>query len=108
MDTSLEALPDDPGVLKALLILERRNVLVARAELLQAAALAAIAQAEVADAQAIIQDLKLRIAKARQDKWGQSSERHKQLLDQLELQLEDVVTAATEDELAAEMAVAKA
>ena len=30
------------------------------------------------------------------------------MLDQLEMQLEDVVTAATEDELAAEMAVAKA
>jgi hypothetical protein len=61
-----------------------------------------------ADAHAIIEGLKLRIAKARQDKWGQSSERHKQLLDQLEMQLEDVVTAATEDELAAEMVVAKA
>lgn len=108
MDMPDEALPDDVDALKALLIAERRNVVIARAELLQAAALAAIAQAEVADARAIIEDLKLRIAKARQDKWGQSSERHKLLLDQLEMQLEDVVTAATEDELAAEMAVAKA
>lgn len=83
-------------------------VLMARAKALQAEALAAIAQAQVADAHAIIEELKLRIAKARQDKWGQSSERHKQLLDQLEMQLEDVVTAATEDELAAEMAIAKA
>ncbi len=108
MDTLSEALPDDVDALKALLIVERHNVLIARAELLQAAALAAIAQAEVADARAIIEDLKLRIAKARQDKWGQSSERHKLLLDQLEMQLEDVVTTATEDELAAEMAAAKA
>ena len=108
MDTPFEALPDDIDSLKALLIVERHNVLVARAQQLQAEALAAIAQAEAADARAIIEDLKLRIAKARQDKWGQSSERHKQLLDQLELQLEDVVTAATEDELAAEMAVARA
>lgn len=108
MDTPFEALPDDIDALKALLIVERHNVLVARAQQLQAEALAAIAQAEAADARAIIEDLKLRIAKARQDKWGQSSERHKQLLDQLELQLEDVVTAATEDELAAEMAVARA
>lgn len=108
MDTPFKALPDDIDALKALLIVERHNVLVARAQQLQAEALAAIAQAEAADARAIIEDLKLRIAKARQDKWGQSSERHKQLLDQLELQLEDVVTAATEDELAAEMAVARA
>ena len=108
MDTPSEALPDDVDALKALLIVERHNVFIARAELLQAEALAAIAQAEVADARATIEDLKLRIAKARQDKWGQSSERHKQLLDQLEMQLEDVVAAATEDELAAEMVVAKA
>lgn len=108
MDTPIEALPDDVDALKALLVVERQNVLMARAEMLQAEALAAIAQAQVADAHAIIEELKLRIAKARQDKWGQSSERHKQLLDQLEMQLEDVVTAATEDELAAEMAIAKA
>jgi transposase len=108
MDASFEALPDDVDALKAALIAERRNVLVARSELLQAEALAAIAQAQVADAHAVIEDLKLRIAKALQDKWGRSSERHKHLLDQLEMQLEDVVTSATEDELAAEMAVTKA
>ena len=108
MVTPFDALPDDIDALKALLIVERHNAIIARAQLLQAEALAAIAQAEAADARAIIEDLKLRIDKARQDKWGQSSERHKQLLDQLELQLEDVVTAATEDELAAEMAVARA
>lgn len=108
MDTPIEALPDDIDALKALLVVERQNVLMARAKALQAEALAAIAQAKVADAHAIIEELKLRIAKARQDKWGQSSERHKQLLDQIEMQLEDVVTAATEDELAAEMVVAKA
>ena len=108
MDTSLEALPNDLDALKALLIVERQNVIAVRAELLQAEALAAVAQAEVADAKAIIEDLKLRIAKARHDKWGQSSERHKQLIDQLEMQLEDVVTTATEDEIAAEMAVARA
>ena len=97
MDTPIEAFPDDINALKALLVVERQNVLMARAKALQAEALAAIAQAQVADAHAIIEELKLRIAKARQDKWGQSSERHKQLLDQLEMQLEDVVTSATED-----------
>jgi Transposase and inactivated derivatives len=101
MDMSLEALPDDLGALKALLIAKHQS-------LLQAEALVAIAQAEVTEAYALIDELKLRIAKARQDKWGQSSERQKHLLDQLEMQLEDVVTSATEDELAAELAVAKA
>lgn len=101
MDMTPEALPDDPDALKALLIS-------AHTELLVAQALTAIAQAEVTDAYAIIDELKLRIAKAQQDKWGQSSERHKHLLDQLEMQLEDVVTSATEDELAAELAIAKA
>lgn len=69
---------------------------------------AAIAQAQLADAQAIIEDLKLRIAKARQAQWGQSSERHKHLIDQMELQLEDLVASATEDEVAADTAVGKA
>ncbi len=108
MDTGAEALPDDIEALTALLIAERHTVLIARVALLDAEALAAIAQAQVADAHAIIEDLKLRIAKARQDKWGQSSKRHRQLLDQFEMQVEDVVTTATEDELAAEIAVAKA
>lgn len=101
MRTSPEALPDDVDALKALVVR-------ARAELIESEALVAIAQAEVTEAYALIDELKLRIAKARQDKWGQSSERHKHLLDQLEMQLEDVVTSATEDELAAELAVAKA
>ena len=101
MDTSIEALPDDPEALKALVIR-------ARAELLETATLVAVARAEVTEAHALIEELKLRIAKARQDKWGQSSERHKHLIDQMEMQLEDVVASATEDELAAELAIAKA
>src|SRR5579859_2448661 len=108
MEMSSNTLPDDPDALKALLIAERQNLAIVRAELLQAEALAAIAQAEVTDAYALIEELKMRIAKARQEKWGQSSERQKHLLDQLEMQLEDAVTSATEDELAAELAVAKA
>ncbi len=101
MNMSIEALPDDPEALKALVIR-------ARAELLETATLVAVARAEVTEAHALIEELKLRIAKARQDKWGQSSERHKHLIDQMEMQLEDVVASATEDELAAELAIAKA
>jgi transposase len=108
MDSQSNALPDDPDMLKALLMAERQKLAIARAELLEAEALAAIAQAEVTDAYALIEELKLRIAKARQEKWGQSSERQKHLVDQLEMQLEDAATSATEDELAAELAVATA
>jgi len=43
MDTGAEALPDDIEALKALLITERHTVLIARAVLLKAYALAAIA-----------------------------------------------------------------
>jgi uncharacterized protein YukE len=83
MKTSAEALPDEVDALKALVVR-------ARAELIESEALVAITQAEVTEAYALIDELKLRIAKARQDKWGQSSERHKHLVDQLEMQLEDV------------------
>ncbi len=108
MDAPFEVLPDDVEALKAALLAERENVRVAQAAQLLAEAIAAIAQAEVTEARALIEDLKLRIAKARADKWGQSSERGARLLDQLEMQLEDGVTSATEDEIAAEMALAKA
>lgn len=52
----------------------------------------------------MIKELKLEIAKLRRDKYGKSSERSARLLDQLELQLEELEAAATEDALAAEQA----
>lgn len=56
--------------------------------------------------EAMIQKLKLEIAKLRRDKYGISSERRARLIDQLELQLEELEAAATEDALAAEAAAA--
>lgn len=56
----------------------------------------------------LIQELKLEIAKLRRDKYGISSERRARLIDQLELQLEELEAAATEDALAAEQAAEKA
>src|SRR5438270_5354632 len=93
MNAGLEALPDDIDALKAALI-------VARAE-------AAAARAQQSDDQALIAHLKLQIEKLNRDRYGQRSERTARLLDQLELTLEELETAATEDELAAEMAAAK-
>src|SRR5579864_8469000 len=94
MKAGAEALPDDVEALKAALI-------VARAE-------AAAARAQQSDDQALIAHLKLQIEKLNRDRFGPRSERTARLLDQLELTLEELETAATEDELAAEMAAAKA
>ena len=47
-------------------------------------------------AEAEIEHLKLLIAKLRRERYGQSSERGRHLLDQLELQLDQLETAAGE------------
>jgi transposase len=107
MDTRLEALPDDPEALKAALLAA------------QALAREAVARADAADADlavdkvrasedlAMIAHQKLRIAKLERQIYGPRSERSARLIDQMELQLEEAEAAATEDEIAAEAAVAK-
>ena len=86
-----------------------------RAALAAAEARAEVAESELAQTRAVvscseamIQELKLEIAKLRRDKYGISSERRARLIDQLELQLEELEAAATEDALAAEEATDKA
>jgi transposase len=66
-----------------------------------------LAEARVSSAEAMIAHLKLMIAKYKRGEYGRSSERARRL-DQLELQLEELEGTATEDELAAEAAAAKA
>lgn len=61
-----------------------------------------LAMALLSDRDALIASLELRIARLRRELRGQSSERTSRLIDQLELQLDELVTAATEDEVAAE------
>ena len=85
-----------------------------RAALAAAEARAELAESELAQTRAVvscseamIQELKLEIAKLRRDKYGISSERRARLIDQLELQLEELETAATEDAMAAEQATEK-
>ena len=68
----------------------------------------ALARARNADDAAIIARQKLEIAKLKRQIYGPRSERTARLLDQMELELEDLEAAATEDELAAEQAAAKA
>jgi len=83
--------------LRAALAAETARAQAAERDLAQARALASCSQA-------MIQELKLEIAKLRRDKYGISSERRARLIDQLELQLEELEATATEDALAAEQA----
>ena len=59
------------------------------------------AEARASGAEAMVAHLKLLIAKLRREQYGQSSERGRKLLDQLELQLEEAAASAAEDEAAA-------
>lgn len=81
---------------------------VARAERAAALAELGVAKAKEADDQAIILRQKVYIGKPQRELRGQKSERPARLIAQLELMLEDAEATATEDELAAEMAVAAA
>jgi transposase len=93
VDITRESLPSDLAAAHAMILAER------------AARLAA--EAERSGAAALIAHLKLQIEKLRRELYGSRSERKARLLEQMELQLEDLETAATEDELAAEKAVAE-
>jgi len=78
----------------------------AQAEAANAQAEAANARAKLSDTAALIAHLELRIEKLKRELYGQRSERTARLVEQLELELEDLVAAATEDELAAQAAAA--
>jgi transposase len=71
-----------------------------------AAERAARQQAELraSSAEAMVAHYKLLIAKLKREQYGQSSERGRQLIDQLELQLEELEASAAEAETAAEPA----
>ena len=101
MDPALEALPDDVAALKAALAAERAKRLEVAAEL-------AVARAKASEDMALIAAQKLRIAKLERQIYGQRSERSERLIAQLSLTFEELAASATEDELAAEQAVAKA
>jgi transposase len=97
-------LPDDLESLKRLLAVERAARIDAQAKAASAEAEAARAVANVSSAEALIAHLKLAIEKLRRELYGSRSERGRKLLDQMELELEDLEAAATEDEIAAEKA----
>ena len=82
-------------------------IIVERAARVEAEAVAARAQAVNTSTEVLIAHLKLEIEKLRRALYGSRSERKARLLEQMELQLEDLEAAATEDELAAEKAAAR-
>ena len=82
-------------------------ILAERAARLEAEAVAARAQAVNAGTEALITHYRLEIEKLRRQLYGTRSEKKARLLEQMELQLEELEGAATEDELAAEQAAAR-
>jgi transposase len=98
--TTADDLPDDIAALQAALIAER-----ARAERVEAEL--AVAKAKASDDQALIAHQRLQIEKLTRQIYGQRSERTVRLLDQIELAFEEFESSATEDEVAAERALAR-
>jgi transposase len=100
MDADRDALPDDINALKEALLVERAKAVEVTAELM-------VARAQASEDVALIAQQKLRIAKLERQVYGQRSERSARLIEQLALEFEELEAGATEDELAAETAVAK-
>jgi transposase len=100
MDADRNALPDDVDALKDALLVERARAFEVTAELM-------VARARAAEDVALIAQQRLRIAKLERQVYGQRSERSARLIDQLSLTFEELEASATEDECAAEAAVAK-
>src|SRR3984957_8313897 len=78
-----QPIPSDIESLRAALAVEQQ----ARGE----------AEARASGAEAMVAHLKLVIARLKHDRFGASSERGRKLLDQMELQLEELEAAASED-----------
>src|SRR5450755_2828754 len=107
MDSGGEAFPNDIAALKAALAAARDRHFIEAARAAYAEAELAVARAKASDDQALITHQHLRIEKLTRQLYGPRSERTSRLLDQIELQFEELESSATEDEIAAEMAVAK-
>jgi transposase len=82
-------------------------ILIERAARVEAQAIAATVRADLSNRDALISYLKLQIEKLRRTLHGARAERKARLLDQMELELEELEAAATEDELAAEASALK-
>src|SRR6188768_56317 len=95
-----EDLPEEIDALRAALLAERARAARVEAEL-------AVARAKASDDAAVIAHQRLQIEKLTRQLYGPRSERTVRLLDQMELAFEELESSASEDEIAAEQAVAK-
>lgn len=95
--TRSDPLPADLAAAHAMILAERtaRRAAEARAE---------DAEAQISGARLEIERLKLLLAKARREQYGQSSERGAKIIAQLELQLAELEETVAQEETAAEMA----
>ena len=100
-------LPDDIAALQTALAAERAKCIEEAARAVRVEAELAVAKAKAADDQALIAHQQLQIAKLTRQLYGQRSEHSVRLLDQMELALEELESSASEDEVAAERAIAK-
>jgi transposase len=100
VSTEPPATPEELEALKLQLVKAQAEAAAAQAEL-------AVARAKAAENQALIVHQQLQIAKLRRELYGPRAERSARLIEQLALQFEELSASATEDELAAERAVAK-
>jgi transposase len=107
MDADLAALPDDLDALKAALAIERARMRAVLAERDAGAAELAVARAKASEDLTLIVHQKLRIAKLKRQIYGPRAERAGRLIEEPALQFEELEASATEDELAAKIAVAK-
>jgi len=110
MEDAAESLPTDLAAAHTMILAERRARLAAEADAAVAEANAAIAKADATVAKAEGANAQADLSsseKLRREVYGTRLERTARLLDQMELQLEDLEAAATEDELAAENAASQ-
>src|SRR6201990_1466089 len=102
-----EDLPEGIEALKAALIAERAKRIDEAARAARVEAELAVAKAKASDDAAVIAHQRLQLQKLSRELYGHRSERTVRLLDQIELTFEELESAASEDEIAAEQAVAK-
>ena len=107
MVISAAALPNDIEALKRLVLAREVELAEVHVDLATTRADLVQSQSRESNAEALIAHLRLTIEKMRREVYGQRSERSARLLDQMELELEELEAAASEDELAAERAAAK-
>ena len=101
MTPPFESLPDDLVSAHAMILAQREMLEKEQTALI-------VARSELLVGKLELERLKLMLAKLRRERFGQSSERGKLLVEQLELAIEDLEEAQGEEETKAEIAVAAA